>query len=1329
LASDPLYHQAEGHPNRFPIVGIGASAGGLEASLALLAAVPSKTGMGFVLVQHLEPTYESHLSEILARSTAMPVVQAGQNTPVEKDHLYVIPPNAMLTINDGVLHLSPRADSPNPHYPIDQFFHSLADDQGSQAICVILSGSSSDGAQGLRAIKCASGTTFCQDEESAKYEVMPHSAIATGAVDFILPPLAIAAELARISAHPFLANQDVAADHGGIIDEDLPAGQNREDIQRILSILREATGVDFSRYKESTIRRRIARRMLVNNCVTLSEYCAYIDRNPSEVNNLYRDLLISVTQFFREPGAFASLARIESQNLQNHDRNVPLRIWAAGCATGEEAYSLAITMTEVMEAAGLTIPIQLFGTDVSEIAIDRARAGHYPDSIQADVSPERLARFFSRTETGYRISKNIREGCIFARHDLIKDPPFSQLDLVSCRNVLIYLDTPAQQHILSSLHYSLKPDGLLLLGSAESVGNRGELFNAIDNENKIFSKKPGTGRFAMTLPDPKGFKTVTADWKTKESIATPRLADIETRATRILRELYAPPGVTVDDSMRIVHFHGRTSPYLEPPTGEASLNLLRIAHASILFPLRKAIDTAAERMQPVEESNVRLERGGETRNLTLRVIPIPEGESSFFLVLFEEGAVRHAPPSGPPLDEAEASVLEFQLAQSRRELDETREYLRKIIEQHEVAIEELRATHEEAQSSNEELQSTNEELRTAKEELQSSNEELRTVNDELQNRNNELDAANNDLNNVLHAVSIPIVMVGMDFRIRRYTPAAARLLNTTPADLGRSILDVRYAIDVPTLQAMLTEAIQTLVVQQTKIQNRDGRWFFVQVRPYRTTDDRIDGVVITFVDIDDLTRALESSEAARDFAEAMVETVQHPLLVLDHNFRIQRATTAFYRDFQVTPDQTLGQSIFEVGNGQWNFSRLRTSLEEALRRDVALRDLDVEHEFPTIGRRTMHLNARRISGRGVDPHMILLAIEDVTERREAAEILFESAKDGIVVIDADTGQVTDANPFFLELTRYSREEIVGRTFWEIGPFRKAEEGRTLVSETIKKEVTQYDSVSLQAQDGRQLIVALVANRYWVKGRSFIQVGIRDVTERRQAEEDLRRSNLDLQQFAFAASHDLQEPLRTVINQVELLQREYRGKLGPDADEIIQFIITATDRMRHMVLDLLNYSQIARAAIIISSISMEAVLATALSNLQLAIQTSQARVTFDPLPTVWMDHTQAVQLLQNLIGNALKYRSGEPPHIHLSSRHFGDEWIISVKDNGLGIEPRFHQHIFTVFKRLHGREYPGTGIGLATCKRIMERHGGRIWVESAVGQGSTFFFSVPIPNQD
>lgn len=1309
----------------FPVVGIGASAGGLEAALALFGALPSDTGMAFVLVQHLDPSHESSLPEILSRGSTIPAVSAENGQTIERNCLYIIPPNTMLTIHDGALRLHSREQNSHPHYPIDQFFGSLAEDQGSRAIGVILSGTASDGAQGLRAIKCAGGTTFSQDEQSAQYGGMPHSAIATGAIDFILPPRAIAQELVRISAHPYL---------NAPLQE--PSEPAKNDLQKIVAMLRKVSTVDFGQYKQTAVLRRVERRMLVGDCEALSEYVAYLERNPAELTALCRDLLVSVSSFFSDPEIFTSLTHAAAKLLEKRPSEMPFRIWCAGCGTGEEAYSLAIVIKEAMDALNLSTPFQLFATDVSELSVNSARTGDYPEWIRGNVSPERLQRFFTSTESGYRLSKTIRSSCIFARHDLIKDPPFSQLDLVSCRNFLINLNTSAQQRVLTAFHYGLKPDGILVLGAGEDVGPCSDLFIPAGDDQGIFLRAPGSSRFTIAKPNSKGFEPAAvpadANPQKKEGPPEPSLAQIESYANRILRDLYAPPGVTINEANEIVHFHGRTGPFLEPHAGEASLNLLTLAHQSILFALRKALDAATNGKHPTEESTAMLERDGETRQITVRVVPVLQNGASYRLVLFEDGSATPPVPASQT-QKLEPTVAELKLTQARRELEETREYLRNIVEQHEVAIEELRAANEEVQSSNEEMRSTNEELRTAKEEVQSSNEELRTVNEELQNRNDELSSSNNDLRNVLSAVGIPIVMVDMDFRIRRYTPAAARLLQTLPSDLGRSIIDVHYALGVPALHAMLAEATETLAVQQTKIQNREGRWFSVQVRPYRTVDDHIDGAVITFFDIDDVTRALEQAEAARDFAEGIVETVQHPMLVLDHEFRIKRATTGFYKDFQVTPDETLGHPIFTIGNGQWNFPQLRSSLEEALNRDVSFRDLNIEWDFSNIGRRTMRLNAKRISGRNGSTHTLLLAIEDVTERKEAAEIqyrrLFESARDGIIVIDAATGLTLDANPYFLELTRSSRQEIVGRQFWEIDPFRGADEGRRLLAETNAQGYTQYDTVRMQARDGRQLIAAVIANRYQVRERPFIQVNIRDVTDRRRAEDELRRSNLDLQQFAFAASHDLQEPLRTVVNQVQLLQKEYAGKLGGNADEIIQFITSATDRMRQMILDLLSYSQVAQADLRVSPINIEAILATALSNLQLAIANTDARITFDPLPVVWMDQSQGVQLLQNLIGNALKYKSEERPQIHLFARQAGNEWVVGVQDNGLGIDPKYHQHIFAVFKRLQGRNYPGTGIGLATCQRIVQRHGGRIWVESELGKGSTFYFTVPINPKD
>ncbi len=1313
-------------PSPFPVVGVGASAGGLEAFTDLLHALPASTGLAFVFIQHLDPNHESQLAEILSRATTMPVVQAEHGQRAQSDHVYVIPPNAEMTILNGNLQLTPRAASTRPHHPIDRFFMSLASDQGSNAVGIVLSGSASDGAEGLQEIKSRFGTTFAQDEQTSKYGEMPRSAEATGAVDFVLPPAEIARELSNLK----LQRGAGGAVAGGSSPE------SEEDYRTIFQLLKSSQRVDFSQYKRNTLSRRIGRRMMIRHLPSMREYVDQLRKDPREVLDLYRDILISVTSFFREPAMYAALSAVAAESIKSHPAGEAYRIWVAGCATGEEAYSLAILVCELAESAGQDIPIQVFGTDISDAAIERARSGIYPHSIEQDVSPERLRRFYARVDAGYRINHSIREHCIFARHDLTADAPFSHMDLVSCRNVLIYLGTPLHQRILSALHYSLKPEGLLVLGSAESIGTRTDLFGSVDNEKKIFIRKPAPLRHGMDFLVPQGKESAYPDPGFSPASPLDSVSDVEARAARVMRELYGPAGVIVNDAMQVVHFYGQTGFYLEQPQGEASLNLLKLARESLVYVLRKAVEMAIDTHEAVHETDVLVEKDGRSKEITLHVLPLG-GRPSCFLVLFEEppwpgkktetaSALPETQPSGA--GEQNADALGLQLSRAQREISLTRDYLRKTIEQHEATTEELRAANEEARSANEELQSTNEELRTAKEELQSSNEELITVNEELTHRNEELDAASNDLNNVLNAATIPVVMVGMDLRLKRFTPAAERLLNLTPADLGRAITDIHPAFRLPELKDMLLATIDTLAIQQRNAQDRDGRWYSLVVRPYRTMDDRIDGAVITFLDIDDITVARERAENARDFAEGIVETVQHPLLVLDSTLRIVRATAAFFKTFQVSESETQGRRIDEVGNGQWNIPELRTLLEQTLVRDVPILDLDVDHIFPHIGHKTMRLNARRIDGRGKNPHTLLLAIEDVTERREVAEIqyrrLFESAKDAIIVIDAQSGRVVDVNPFFTELSRYPKSEVVGKPFWELEAFLDDEQGRRLVPEAREREMTRYESVTLRARDGRHLTVEIIANRYEVKGYTLIQANIRDVTEKRKTEERLRRSNLDLEQFAFAASHDLQEPLRTITSYLELFKVQYEGKLDAEADQYMGFITTAGNQMRQMVLDLLGYSHITRSETRIVPVNVEAVLASALLNLQMAISSGNAAITFDPLPTIDMDPSQLLPLLQNLLVNAIKYRGAEPPRIHLSASRRGAEWVFSVKDNGIGIDPRYWEQIFTVFRRLHGREYPGTGVGLAICKRIVDRHEGAIWVDSEPGKGSTFYFSIP-----
>jgi two-component system, chemotaxis family, CheB/CheR fusion protein len=1310
------------HP--FHIVGIGASAGGLDAFLELFGAVPSDTGMAFVVIQHLEPHSESQLAEILSRSTTMPVVQAQEGQSVEHNHVYVIPPNRVMIIQGGTLHLGPRPESAVLNYAVDTFFESLATDQGANAIGVVLSGSASDGAQGIRAIKAKCGITFAQDERTAKYGGMPHSAAATGAVDFVLPPARIAEELARIDSHPYLATPPEQ------LEEPLSAAEEDDEFRSVLNRLEAASHVDFSQYKQSTIRRRLGRRLALHHLDTLREYLDYSDTHPAEIHDLYRDILISVTSFFREPEMFEALAKATNQYLMNRQDTDAFRIWVPGCATGEEAYSLAIMMFEILRKSGKEFPIQVFGTDISDVAIDRARSGVYPEKAAQDLLPERLQAFFTRVDSGYRIKPQIRDCCIFARHDLAIDPPFSQIDLVSCRNVFIYLSPVLQQRVLPALHYSLKPEGLLILGSAETVGSRTDLFGILDHENKIYVKKGVASAFRPSGIPPVHVPAPSAPAPARRVFPIPTLLDLEAKGARILRDLYAPAGVIVNDDLQILHVHGQTAAYLAGIPAETSVNLLRVAREELVTPLRRAVASALEKKQPVQQSGIQVNYDGQTREINISVIPLSD-DTHCCLVLFEDEA--QGGISAPARDVSqEPNPAEVQLSYAQRELAQTRDYLRQVVEQHDAATEELRAANEEARSSNEELQSTNEELRTAKEQLQSANEELITVNDELERRNRDLSVASNDLTNVLNAATVPIVMVDMNQRLRRFTPAAERLLSLGTGDVGRRIIETQYSVRIPGLEEMLTETIRTLEVQRRRVEDREGRLYELFVRPYRTLDERIEGAVMTFIDVNETVRALEREEASRRFADAIVETVQHPLLVLDSNLRVLRATGAFYQTFDVRPEDTLGKPIDSLGNGQWNIPELLRLLEEALVRDVPFRNFEVTHQFPEVGKKVMRLNARRVLDNGAN-HRLLLAIEDVTERREVAEIqyrrLFESARDGILVLNP-SGTVVDVNPYFLELFRLPEAELLNKPFQSISPFGDTEQMRRLAPEALEQSQVRYDQVRLRRRDGVEIIADMIANSYKIKGQAFIQVNIRDVTERTRNEQRLRSVNLDLQQFAFAASHDLQEPLRTIISHLELLKGNLQDKLGAEAEQHAGFVLAAADRMRQLVLDLLGYSQAAHAELRLAPVNAEAVLSTVLMNLQLAIQSTDARITFDPLPTIYMDGTQLTQLLQNLISNALKYRGEQPPQIHISAREEGGEWVFSVQDNGLGLDMRYAEQIFGIFKRLHGRKYPGTGIGLAVCKKIVERRGGRIWIESKPGEGSTFFFTLPInPKQD
>jgi two-component system CheB/CheR fusion protein len=813
--------------------------------------------MAFVLVPHLDPSHESAMSELLARTTKLPVQQVTDGMRVKADHVYVIPPNSEMTISGGVLQLATRTQG-LPHMPIDTFLRSLAQDQGANAIGVILSGTASDGTLGLAAIKGEDGITFAQDSESAKYDGMPNSAVAAGCVDFVLPPAGIAVELARIRRHPYIA--DTRDERSGDLR---PEGTR--NLAQVFQLLRQTSKVDFSEYKPATIRRRVFRRMALRKIEKLGDYVDYLRRRREEIDALYQDILINVTSFFRNPEAFESLKQtVYPTILKARTPAEVVRIWVPGCSTGEEAYSHAIALIEHLSDVRSRHSIQIFGTDLSEVAIQKARAGIYKDSIRADVSSTRLRRFFNKTEEGYQISKSIRDMCIFATQNVFDDPPFSRMDLVSCRNVLIYMGPILQKRVIPVFHYALNPTGFLMVGDTEGLlGAGAELFDLVDRKHKIYRKKlvPSPVAFGFSMEHYKGMRrdATTSAIKSPEAPKLP--ADLQREADRLLLAKYVPAAVVVNEHLDILQSRGHTGPYLELAPGKASLNLLKMLRPGLLFELQRAMEGARKSHTTVRRESIEFENNGDVRLTNVEIIPfrVPPNEHQNFVIVFEDVSPQTPRPVQKPVSRVapDRRGKERQIAQLKEELSAAKEYLQSIIEAHEATNEELQSANEEIQSGNEELQSTNEELQTSKEELESANEELNTVNDEMQNRNQQLSLANNDLTNLLNSVTFPTVMLGPDLSIRRFTPQAEKVLGFSASDVGRPITHFKSKIKAPDLEHTLLDVIHDVVPQQMEIQDANNFWYKLRITPYKTAENKIEGAVLTLMDISDIKQSQE----------------------------------------------------------------------------------------------------------------------------------------------------------------------------------------------------------------------------------------------------------------------------------------------------------------------------------------------------------------------------------------------------------------------------------------------------------------------------------------
>ncbi|MEN9800416.1 MAG: hypothetical protein RL653_4113 [Pseudomonadota bacterium] len=1227
--TDPAAARPKGAP--FPVVAVGASAGGLEALRQLFAHLPADSGMGFVVIQHLDPDQPSMLTRILEGATRCSVVEATSGMPVEPNRVHVIPPGSDLTIEHGTLALGRRQTTGRLHLPIDTFFRSLAEDGRERAIGVVLSGSGADGTEGLRAIKAEGGIALAQEPESAQFRSMPESAITAGVVDFRGTPEGIAHELVRLVQHPYVLAPSRARG-----EEEEPVADADRGLGKIFKLVREHAGIDFSGYKRTTVMRRIERRMALRHAGALADYARVMRDDPSEARALAQDMLIHVTAFFRDAEAFAALKEQVFEELaQRKQDDEAIRIWVPGCSTGEEAYSLTICLLESLAARESDLPIKVFGTDLSESAIDTARRGVYSEEALAEVSPERLSRFFDRVEGGYRVGKQVRDLVVFVKHDLTRDPPFAKLDLISCRNLLIYFDAELQRRVLPMLHYCLARQGYLFLGSSETITGFRDLFAAVDKENRIFVKLGDSTR--LVHPVPAGREAEARMTETRPTARQQPAREAQRQADHLLLSRYAPPGVLVNERLDIVQFRGRTGDYLEPAPGQPQANVLRMAREGLAAHLHEAMERARADGSTVRKEGLRVRVGAEVRTVNLEVIPLaaaPASAERHFLVLFEEPSPRE-PRAEPPVPRAAEAGrprenVEAETERLKSELFATKDYLQSLLSEHQSSTDELATANDELVAANEELQSTNEELQSAKEELQSTNEELGTVNDQLRSRNHELDEVASDLVNILASVEMPVIIVDLELRVRRFTPAVRGIARFIPEDVGRPIDDLKLKVQVEDLPERIRDVIANLSPRAWEVRDQDGRWFSMQIRPYRTTDNRLDGAVLSFVDVDALRKAVQKAEGARDYARSIVETVPSALVVLDEGLRVVSANEAFHAMFQLSAKTAAARSLFELGEGLFEQPPVHRALEESLGEDTPFSALEITRQSPHSGRQVLSLTGRSIRWGG-GARMFLLSIDNVTE------------------------------------------------------LRALEAERTLLLASEKAARIEAD-----------------------------------------------RANRAKDLFLATLSHELRTPLSTMLMAAQLLRRV----AGEDRriERASASIERSVNAQARLIDDLLDVSRIVSGKLLLDlgPVDLAAVVHDAIDaalpsagakGLQLDLSID------DRVGSVYGDAPRLLQVVNNLLNNAIKFTPhGGRVSVHLE-RIPGDRAQLQVSDTGIGIRPEVQPHLFSRFvqadstvTRMHG----GLGLGLSIVRHLVEAHGGQVSAESpGEGKGSTFRVTLPI----
>jgi len=1448
----------------FYIVGVGASAGGLEALEHFFSNCPHDADIAFVIIQHLSPDYKSLMTELLSRHTHMVVAEAKNNVKVVPNSIYLIPRNKNLTLEGGLLKLTTRPPKEHMNFSIDIFFHSLAKEQKEMAIGVILSGTGSDGTRGGKSIKEVGGTIFVQNPDSSRFDGMPRSAINHGLGDYVLSPEKIPMELIQFVNNPHFAKTMMTGTE---------LGKDIESMDKILKIIKNHTGYDFFSYKKPTLLRRTAKRMNISKCDTIADYIDYLYQTNDEKFILVEEFLIGVTKFFRDPEAYNILENQVVPDIVDSkiEKEQNIKIWIVACSTGEEAYSLAILFEEYIEKKKLDLQYKIFATDIDGRAIDKAARGTYSSNITLDVSAKRLSKYFNRNDEVYQIKPSIRKKIIFSKHDILQHPPFNKMDLVCCRNMLIYIDNPAQLKILANLHYSLNMNGYLMLGSSENIGLLNKNFAEVSNKWKIYRNIHPTKVVNLHSDQ---------TWKIKHNLVKPAQGGqtrytfddkIEKLLNATLTEEFDAVSICIDKNFGIINATGKIKKFIVMPEVGYSNNLLKLLPEQLSISIKAAVRKLTKSKETVVTKNSKITKDGKLIQLKIITKPIKIliSEPESFLIVIIEKVQRDltSEEQEKELTTTKSEVtlgLMEEVGELKEALDETKESLQSTIEELETSNEEMQSTNEELLSSNEELQSTNEEL-------QSLNEELHTVNAELQDKNVQLVELNSDIENLMININIGTIFLNKDLTIRKFTPAIREHFQLIDSDIGRPIEHFSMKIGGHDIVDQSKNVLKTLKPFRTEFQNANGIWFIMQIFPYRAQDDIIKGVVANFINIQALKEAFLEKEKLNSYISHLAHS--SPVVLYVYDLQQQRNVFSSKSIFEIagyteSEIKKLGSSLF----GQIIHPDDMQKVLEHQTKFQYLKDDEFEHvEYRMIHKHTKEpiwiLSTEKVNERDSDGKVktILGVAQDISEskvmeiqlaeseersrlalqgtkaglwewkninkddawwsdqfynligynpkskkasytlmlkmihpdhlqnfkkqvkehlkhktkfevelmmktksngfkwfkiniqaqwdnrnkpikmvgtlldideqyrnkeiifgKQKKLEAIYSNAPVGIILVSIK-GEITEVSDGFTNILGYSKAEIIGKSIFSIVPLEDVEKGKGYYKKLTTKETKFVHFNNRYNTKDKNVLWAQTSVKYISNpsGKDYLLGIINDITDEKNTEIKMQRLNEELERFAYLASHDLKEPLRTITSLTERLVEKHGKSLNKSAIRYINYIEKASSSMETLTSELLTYSQLGHKVKKYENINLNIILNKIKRSLQTSIKENNAVFDIAKLPNIKGDKIQIELLFQNLISNSLKYRKKAAPKIKIDFKDKGDNWEFSVKDNGIGIDKEYHDKIFEVFKRLHNSEkYAGTGIGLSNCKRIVNNHNGTIYVKSTPRRGATFFVTIP-----